>query len=418
MQTNHLKQRYKKIFANLPDKSLILIESNSTFTRNNDVNYPYRQYSNTIYLTNCLEPNTFTAIFNLNGEIKKHMACHNFNPTKAQWEGGWTYPEKANEVYGTDYATSIEEWPKHLINILSQVAIVWLSNAPISETILRKIKKENKHLKFTIKNITPLLNKLRLVKDDYEIAMIKKACNISANAHIHTMQQCQPSWREDHIEAEFFAKGRAQGAKQLAYPTIAASANNACTLHYNQNDSPLQGLVLLDAGMEYCGYASDITRTFPASGKFTSQEKDLYDIVLRAQESAIDAIKPGVSWQDLDSIAQKIILQGCLDLEIFKPNSIKTSELLRMIFPHSLGHHLGLDVHDGSVKTKPHLVTGNVITIEPGIYLNQNNPYIKDEWRKIGIRIEDDILVTNTGHVNLSKHAPKSVSAIETLMGQ
>lgn len=413
MQALHIKQRHKDIFQHLPNNSLILTESRPNIVRNNDVNYAFRQYSNTIYLTNCYEPNTFWAISNSSFD----MACEPANPIKSTWIGSWTCPLQAKSVYGVDCALPINEWHNHLIKLLAKTDVVWLSDAPKSESILIKIKETHPNLNFTIKNIKQLINKLRLKKDEHEISLIKKACSISAYAHIHTMQNCQEVWHEDHIEAAFFSSGRSSGAKDLAYPTIAASGNNACTLHYTNNNKPLSGLVLLDAGMEYLGYAADITRTFPANGKFSSQETDLYSLVLQAQESAIKMLKPGIKWQVLEENVQKILLQGCLDLDIFIPNKIPNPELLKMVFPHSLGHHLGLDVHDPCENRylEP-LDSGNIITIEPGLYLNKNNPYIKSQWQGIGIRIEDDILITQDNYTILSKQAPKSIQAIEDLM--
>jgi Xaa-Pro aminopeptidase len=412
-----LKDRANKLLDNLPENSIVLLESSPEKVRNNDVNYPFRQNSNVLFLTDCNEKDNFWAIERGSGKLRIHMACKPEDKKLEQWVGSWVNPNNAIDLYGVDEVVSVENWPDYLKKLLLKFDCLWLDFSNFSRH--NKILDYAKNNKNSISNVEDILKKLRMKKDRLCKYYLQKSINASSIAHVDVMKRCRSFSNEADIDSSFFSSIRLSSG-ELAYPTIAASGANACVLHYIQNNKKLdkKDFVLLDAGAEYRGYAADITRTFPVSGKFSSQQADLYNIVLSAQEAAISMIKPNITWVDLEKKAREILLDGCLQLNIFndKALTLNREELIKIVFPHGLGHHLGLDVHDACPKGRFEyaLEKDNVITIEPGLYLN-NSDYIRSNWLNFGIRIEDDILVTADGFSLLSD-APKDIALIEDVM--
>ena len=410
-----LKDRANKLLDNLPENSVVLLESSPEKVRNNDVNYPFRQNSNVLFLTDCNEKDNFWAIERYSGKLRVHMACKPEDKKLEQWVGSWVNPNNAVDLYGVDEVVSIDNWPNYLKKLLLNFDHLWLdfSNFSRHEKILDCA--EN----ISINNVEEVVKKLRMKKDILCKNYLQKSINASSVAHIDVMNKCSSFSNEAEIDALFFSSIRISSG-DLAYPTIAASGSNACILHYIKNNKNLdkKGLVLLDAGAEYRGYAADITRTFPVSGRFSTQQADLYNIVLSAQEAAISMIKPNITWVDLEKKAREVLLEGCLQLNVFKDKALNFSkeELIKIVFPHGLGHHLGLDVHDACPNGRFEYVLekDNVITIEPGLYLN-NSDYISDNWLNFGVRIEDDVLVTVDG-CRLLSDVPKTTSSIEDIM--
>jgi len=270
------------------------------------------------------------------------------------------------------------------------------------------------------------LHELRLIKSTAEINLMEKAAKISVEGHCRAMAYCKPGIKEYELEAELLYTFTRNGSRAPAYTSIVAAGDNTCTLHYNSNDADVKegDMVLIDAGCEYAHYASDITRTFPANGKFSPEQKAIYQIVLDAQTAAIEAIEPGAAWDAPHNASVKVIVQGLVEIGLLKgrvPKLVK-SEAYKEFYMHKVGHWIGMDVHDvGNYKIDDKwrlFEEGMVTTIEPGIYISPDNKNVAKKWRGIGVRIEDDILVTKKGYRILSEGTPKTVAEIETYMAR
>ena len=413
-----LSARCRKLFDVIGAHSLIILEAAPELIRNGDVHYPYRQYSDMLYLTDCPEPHTRYLIYLEQGRLHRVMACRTADPSMAQWTGEWTTPTSACEQYGVEESIALDDWPARLHQQLQHTTDVFLINTSAVDAF----KKIYPTFQGNHHTLDTLLAPFRMLKDELAYNRMKQAASLSAQAHQQVMQHCQSNWTEAQIEGAFFATGRTQGGTALAYPTIAAGGAHACVLHYTDNQAFIEegALVLLDAGMEYQGYAADITRTFPINGTFSTEQRQIYSLVLSAQTAAIDAIRPGVTWDELESLTQQILIEGLLDLGILKGSidTLREHQSLRRFYPHRLGHHLGLDVHDVTSKnanTQP-FQAGYMVTIEPGLYFKADDDLIAQQWRGIGVRIEDDVYVTPSGCEVLSHTAPKTIEAIEAMM--
>ena len=290
--------------------------------------------------------------------------------------------------------------------------------------VIRNQAKIETHPPSEFQVLDHLLHELRLHKSPAEIKLMEKAAKISAEGHKAAMAFCKPGIYEYELEAELLYAFTRNGSRSPAYVSIVGAGDNACILHYDSNDAKVKkgDLVLIDAGCEYEYYASDITRTFPASGKFTSEQKVIYEIVLKAQEAAIEAVKPGAPWDAPHNASVKVITQGLVKLGLMKgmPAQLIKNECYKDFYMHRVGHWIGMDVHDvGDYKIDDHwrlLEPGMVTTIEPGIYISPSNTKVPKKWRGIGVRIEDDVLVTKSGHKILSAGIPKTVQEIESYM--
>jgi len=271
-----------------------------------------------------------------------------------------------------------------------------------------------------------LLHEMRLIKSPEEVKLMTIAAQISARGHKRAMLITKPGLREYQLEAELLYEFTRSGCKSAAYNSIVAAGPNACILHYDRNDDELRDgdLVLIDAGCEFNYYASDITRTFPVNGRFSEEQQALYEIVLAAQQEAIKVIKPGVPWDQPHKISVEVITRGLVSLGLLEgnPQELIKAEAYREFYMHKVGHWIGLDVHDvGDYKIEDKwrlMEEGMVTTVEPGIYVSPENDKVEEKWRGIGIRIEDDVLVTKKGHKVLSADIPKTVREIEALMSQ
>ena len=269
-----------------------------------------------------------------------------------------------------------------------------------------------------------ILHEMRLFKSAAELKLMRRAAEVSANAHVKAMQACKPGLYEYQIEAEIIYHFVQNGLRAVAYPSIVASGKNACTLHYTENASKLKSgdLLLIDAGAECDHYAADITRTFPVSGRFSEPQKQLYQLVLDAQAAALEQIKPGLPWNQAHEASVEVLTKGLVSLGLLKGRVKKLikDEKYKQFYMHRIGHWLGMDVHDvGDYKINQEwrlLEAGMVLTVEPGLYIPADCKTVDEKWRGIGIRIEDDILVTALGHEVLTGGAPKTITEIETLM--
>ncbi|MGB0452153.1 MAG: aminopeptidase P family protein [Bacteriovoracaceae bacterium] len=431
METTNFKSRRKKVLS-LIGPSIAIIKASTYKTRSNDTAFPFRQDSNFKYLTGFPEPDALLVLCQNNSECHEILFVHEKDPTRALWEGDCHGVKETQDLYDFDKVYPIEEFSKVLPDLIKGHENVYLDLYDESLTSLRTlVHKEmtalhaNRRLKqkpINIKHIAPILGRLRLKKSKNELALIKQACEISKKTHKQLMSYCSSGKNEADLYRLLLASFAAQGAKEEAYTSIIASGNNANTLHYIENNSEIQenDLVLIDAGCEFNGYASDITRTFPANGKFTDIQADLYNAVLESQKNAIAKAKPGNTLSDIHNASTRTLSMALKDFGIFTESVDEIIEkgLIRKYFPHGTGHWLGLDVHDPcpsiDEQGEPIILSeGMVFTIEPGLYFNSLLNDTPEKFKGLGVRIEDDIVITKDGHENLTSGTPKEIKEIE-----
>ena len=418
--------RRQKIFNNMPENSIAIVQSANVQHRNNDTEFPFRQDSYFYYLTGFDESSAMAVLIKNQSKTQFLLFCLPKDPQAEQWTGGRAGVKGAKAQFGADEAYPITELTEKMLTLLAgldhiyylmghhrsldQNIITWLDH-------FRQKKRSNEIFPSQLLDLRNLFDESRLIKSPEEISQIKKACDISVNAHIQAMQQCKDGMNESELEGILLYQFLKQGARQVAYPCIVAGGNNACTLHYTKNDSALKkgDLVLIDAGAEYQYYASDITRTFPVGGEFTPAQKAIYELVLASQMAAIEQIKPELPFEDIQKIILKVLVKGLVDLNILKGDVDKLIQEKAYLpyYMHNSGHWLGLDVHD--VGNYGSLKAGMVLTVEPGLYLSSQNTSLPEAYRGIGIRIEDDVLVTENGCEVLTQALPKTVNEIEQL---
>jgi Xaa-Pro aminopeptidase len=401
--------------------------------RNRDSHYPYRFDSYFHYLTGFAEPEAVLVLVAGNSP-KSILFCREKNPEREIWDGFRHGPEGAKESFGFDEAYPIAQLDEMLPKLLADQpslhfhlgadsawdarAVGWLNS--VREQVRSGISAPG-----AILDVRAVLDEMRLIKDAEEIATMRRAAEISAAAHVRAMCQTRPERSEFEIEAELLHEFRRHGAQAPAYTTIVAGGANACVLHYVFNDAPLKSgeLLLIDAGCELDGYAADITRTFPVNGKFSAAQKDVYQLVLAAQAAAIGQVRPGSHWNAPHDAAVKVLAQGFIDLGLCQGTlaEVLEKESYKRFYMHRTGHWLGLDVHDvGEYKQGGEwrlLQPGMVLTVEPGCYIRPADDVPERFWN-IGIRIEDDVVVTDQGCEVLTHGAPKTVAEIEELMAQ
>ena len=397
------QQRRKRLMQALPKNAMVMLTSGVEKNRNKDVNYPFRVNSDFYYLTGFDEQNCAILLTN-----KKYIIFVRAKNKKAEmWHGKRLGLKQAREKLGADASKNINSIKKELPKLIQKYKLY---------TDLGNLNDEIKDIISTIKciDIIKIIAEMRVIKDESEIKNIQQSCKISDAAHKKVMKSIKNMQYEYQVQSIFDGYFSYHNC-QNAYPSIVASGNNANTLHYTKNNAQLkQGdLILIDAGCEYNYYASDITRTFPINGKFSLAQKQIYNIVLKAQIAAIAVVKSGVSIKQPHIVATKIIKQGLIDLDI-----MQTTDDIKQFFPHGTSHFMGLDVHDsGKYKINNQdreLVENMVITIEPGIYLGFDDKIAK-KYQGIGIRIEDDILVGKSNSIVLT-NAPKTIQEIENIM--
>lgn len=399
--------------------------------RNRDTHYPYRADSYFYYLTGFGEPEAVLVLC-ADPAPRSILFCRARDADKELWDGFRHGPELARERFGFDAAHPIESVESQLVELLTDQPVLWYALGHDAEWDARMLKTLNavraqaragKRPPARIEDVRAVLDAMRLIKDEHEIALMRAAAAIAAAAHRRAMQSTAPGRYEYQIEAELWHAMRTAGCSAPAYPPIVAGGANACILHYVANDQPLKAgeLLLIDAGGEYGGYASDITRTFPVSGRFSAAQADIYQLVLAAQEAALAAVRPGVSFLAPHEAAVRVIAAGLIDLKLLSGSvdAVIESESYKRFFMHRTSHWLGLDVHDaGAYRAGEQWTTlapGMTLTIEPGCYLRASAD-IPAVFHDIGVRIEDDVLVTNDGCEVLSAAAPKSIAAIEEAM--
>jgi len=424
-------ERRQRLGANLPPNAAIVIAGASTQYRNADSSYAFRQDSNFWYLTGFNEAEATLVVLTDNSKTAKSIA---FVPEKDKlkeiWDGYRAGPEGAVKDHGFDEAYNNSEINDQLPELLKGRDRVFYpvgKNAGLDQNIIEWIKtaksKDRHSSAIDIADATSKVGNQRLIKDAHEIDLMKKACRISAESHVEAMKFVKPGMTEQEMEAFYLYEFAKRGGRFSAYTPIVAGGENACVLHYVENSKPLLDgdLLLVDAGCEYDFYASDITRTFPVSGKFTDAQLAIYEVVLEAESKAIAAVSVNNNVMDAQIISEKVVTQGLIDLGILKGSldDLHAKGAFKEFYMHKIGHWLGIDVHDAGdymednqfMQFKPGMVT----TIEPGIYI-PSSANVDDKWKGIGIRIEDDILVTPDGNENLTEFVPSDPKEIEALM--
>ena len=430
-----MRTRRKELMAQMEPNSIALVPSAPPSFRNNDAEYLYRQNSDFYYLTGFAEEHALLALIPGRKQGEVVLFCQEKNKEKELWTGSLMGPVAAIQNLAIDDAYPVADIDDILPGLIEGRDRVYYSmgkddkfDDQVMEWVktIRQKAKMGAHPPGEFLMLDHLLHELRLFKSAAEIKLMERAAKISAEGHRRAMAFCRPGVHEYELEAELLYAFTRNGSRAPAYSSIVAAGNNACILHYNTNNAAIKegDLVLIDAGCEYEYYASDITRTFPASGKFSDEQKAIYEIVLKAQEAAIEEIRPGVLWDAPHNASVKVITQGLIKLGLLKgklSQLIKT-EAYKAFYMHRVGHWIGMDVHDvGDYKIDGAwrmLEAGMVTTIEPGIYIAPDNTGVPEQWRGIGVRIEDDVLVTKSGYRILSTGVPKTVSEIEAFMSE
>ena len=399
--------------------------------RNRDTTYPYRGDSYFHYLTGFPEPEAVLVLV-AGATPKSILFCRERDADKEIWDGFRYGPEGALAQFGFDAAHTIKAFDEMLPPLLADQPTLWFSlghdaawDACVTAALnaVRTQSRAGKRAPTDVRDVRAVLDEMRLVKDADESALLRRAASISAAGHRRAMRAAAPGRFEYELEAELLYEFRRQGCQSPAYSSIVAAGANACVLHYVDNSKRIADgdLILIDAAGELDGYASDITRSFPANGRFSGPQADVYDLVLDAQSAAIAAIRPGATFIAPHDAAVKVLAQGMIDMKLLEGSldAVIETESYKRFYMHRTGHWMGLDVHDvGEYKTGEawrQLVPGMVLTVEPGCYIRAANDVPQAFWN-IGVRIEDDVLVTAAGCEILTHEAPKKIADIEALM--
>lgn len=416
----------------------IIATAPETF-RNSDSDYPYRFDSSFYYLSGFTEPHSLLALVADGKQSRSVLFCRNKDLEREIWDGYRFGPDAAKEAFGFDEAHDIAGIDAVMPDLLANLPAVWAmtENAAIQMQLqgwlnaLRTQSRSGKRTPATVHDLAAIVDEMRLIKDTHELAIMRRAARISAGAHVRAMQLCKPGLREYELEAELLHEFRKHGADGPAYTSIVGTGANSCVLHYRAGNTRIENddMVLIDAGCELDGYASDVTRTFPASGKFSGPQKTVYEVVLAAQQAAVAEVAPGKRFKDYHHAATKTLARGLIDMGLLKGtvDGVIESGGIKQFYMHGAGHWLGLDVHDageysdlaapyeGKERTSRVLHQNMVLTIEPGLYIRPA-VNIDRAWWHIGVRIEDDAIVTEDGCELMSRYAPVEIDRIESLM--
>ncbi len=430
---NQTIERRKKLLRKIGKGSAAIISSASLQPRNSDVEYIFRQDSDFYYLTGFSEANSLLILIPGREQGESILFSLDRDPQMEIWNGkrlGW---KRAKKTLGVDQAFNIDDLDTQLPILLEGVQTLYSDLGKVEKfdkKIMSWVKTVKKKSRTGIiapsefLSLSEPLHEMRLFKSKDEIEKMQKAADIASMAHIKAMQCCVPGVKEFQLQAEIEYVFNKHGCT-TAYPSIVGAGENSCILHYIENDTTIKSgdMVLIDAGAEYDCFASDITRTFPANGQFNQYQKAIYKIVLKAQIAAIDKVKPGNRWDAPHMAAVRVISKGLKELGLLKGDikQIIKDQTYRKFYMHNTGHWLGMDVHDvGDYKIDKkwrEFKPGMVLTVEPGIYIASKTKGVAKHWWNIGVRIEDDILVTRSGNKVLSHKAPKAIEEIEALVG-
>jgi len=427
---NNFSERRLQLSNKVLDDSAIIIASALVKSRISDTDYAYRQDSNFYYLSGYEEPDSLILIRPNHDKEKFIIFCRDRDPLREQWDGFRTGQDGAIQEYQADNAYSINSIDQMMPELLAGVKNIYFSmSAPcgvdlkISQWVedIRKNTRAGAEPPHNLLSLDSILHEMRLIKEDHEMDLMKQAADITTEAHIRAMQAVTPGMYEYQLEAEYLYAFNKNGARSAAYNSIVGGGNNSCILHYVENNAELKDgdLVLVDAGCEYKYYASDVTRTFPVNGKFSPEQKEIYSIVLEAHKQSMEQAKPGNKWNLMHEKSVEVIVEGLLDLGLLKGTKDQVIENgdYSKFYMHRIGHWLGMDVHDvGGYKQDGDwrdLEKGMVMTIEPGIYILDSLEDVDDKWKGIGVRIEDDIVVTESGFEVLTSNVPRTIEEVE-----
>lgn len=409
-------------------EAILILPAATALTRNRDCDYPFRQDSDFLYLTNFIEPD---AVLVLDGKQQQSILFSRpYDELTVIWEGDIIGQERAKSDYGFDETYAIEQLSEKLLEYFyaHDCVIFPFSRYTKTDNLVLDLIKQVKDTRRArspqqLLHSDTFIHPMRLIKDEHEVAIMQYAADISVQAHNDAMALTQPNKNEAEIAAIFDYHFLKNGGTS-AYHHIVAGGNNACTLHYNDNNQILKdnSLLLIDAGCEYEGYAADITRTFPVNGRFSKPQKQVYQWVLAAMKAAFAAAKPGQTIRSPHFAAEDVLIEGMLDLGLVSGTieSVKADKSYQRYFMHGTSHWLGIDVHDvGEYKDENGdwltLQAGMVITVEPGLYIREDDADAPEALRGIGIRIEDDLLITEAGYHNLTDSVPKEIADVEAM---
>ena len=426
-------RRRKALMAQMEPNSIAILPAAPVYIRNRDVEHIYRQDSDFQYLTGFPEPEAVLALIPGREHGEYVLFCRERDPERELWDGLRAGQDGAIAQFGADDAFPINDIDDILPGLIEGRERVYYAIGCNQEfdhrlmewiNVIRSKARQGAQPPNEFVALDHLLHDMRLYKSAAEVKVMKEAAEISAAAHVRAMQTARPGLSEYHLEAELEYIFRKNGSKMPAYGSIVASGRNACILHYRENDAPLKDgdLILIDAGCEIDCYASDITRTFPVNGTFSPEQKAIYELVLKAQEAAFAAIGPDKHWNEAHEATVRVIAEGLLELGLLTGtlDEVIETESYKAYYMHRAGHWLGMDVHDvGDYKVGGEwrvLEPGMALTVEPGIYIPADDERVAKKWRGIGVRIEDDVVVTKTGCEILTGGVPKTVAEIETLM--
>jgi Xaa-Pro aminopeptidase len=426
-------RRRQQLIQAMEPGSIAIVASAQELVRSRDTHFMFRQDSDFHYLTGFPEPNAVMVLIPGREHGEFVLFCNEKDPEQETWHGRRFGPEAAKEAFGADDAFPIDDIDDILPGLMEGRRRIYYELGKNDELDHRIMGWVNKIRSMVKKGAQPpgefidlrhALHDMRLFKSAAEIKLMRRSAQIAADAHIRAMKVCRPGMTELDIEAEIHYEFARQGARFPAYSSIVAGGDNACILHYTENSDKLKNgdLLLIDAGAEYHLYASDITRTFPVNGKFSRVQKQLYDWVLKAQLAAIETIRPGNHWMQPHDTAVRVLTQGMIELGLLKGEleTLIEQEAYKRFYMHKTGHWIGLDVHDVgdySIEGQPRVLEpGMVMTVEPGLYIPPDATDVDAKFRGIGIRIEDDVLVTASGHEVLTQGVPKTTDEIEALM--
>jgi len=438
---NHAHHVYRKrreaVLKSMRERAgggVALVPTAAEVPRNRDSLFPFRHDSYFYYLSGFPEPEAVIALIAGDEGDRHVLFCRERNEEREIWDGFRYGPDAAREIFGFDEAHPIAALDEKLPEIASDRPALF-TPLGLFEPWDRKVTEVLNEVRARVRtgvsapeevvDVRTTLDAMRLVKDEHELELMRRACAISSAAHRRAMRAARPGMFEYQVEAELMHEFLREGAQAVAYSSIVASGPNACVLHYRENNRQMNDgdLLLIDAGCEYQGYASDITRTFPVNGQFTGAQKAIYEIVLASQLACIDAVKPGVAFHDYHKVAERVLAQGFIDIGLLSGSldEVLESGRYRQFYMHRAGHWLGMDVHDAGLYQvhgeSMKLAPGMVLTVEPGAYIRPADNVPERFWN-IGVRIEDDVLVTADGVENLTASTPKTVADVEAAVGK